>query len=524
MSSSFCERVFFMLVLTTEQMRQIEKAAVENGMDELRLMENAGSAAAKLIRSQYVINGRSVVLICGKGNNGGDGFVVARKLQEEGAKVTIILIMGKPKSQNAAEMLSRIRQSETRVVDAQSQPYVAENSIQNADLIVDAVFGIGFKGGLPDRVRDFFVKVNKCPAPLIALDVPSGVDADTGQADKDALKADLTVAFTANKTGLTSGHGQKMCGIVKVVSIGIDEQILKQFTLNQNEINFEAVRSCFKKRDRNTNKGDYGRLLTLCGSTGMAGAAAMAIRAALRCGTGLVTAAIPASLYPILAAVLLEPVFLLLEQSSSGDFSPPSVGLMREHMKKADAMLIGCGLGQSSGAELLVMDCLEHAGCPIVLDADGINIAAKHINKLKTVRTPLILTPHPGEMARLTGKSIPEIQADRLESARLLAHDTGAVVVLKGHQTVVAAPGQPPLVNTTGNPGMATGGSGDVLAGMVAAFVAQGMEPLKAAMCGVHLHGLAGDRASARLSQHSMLPADLIDELGGLFLILENRS
>ncbi|MDD3692691.1 MAG: NAD(P)H-hydrate dehydratase [Oscillospiraceae bacterium] len=510
-----------MLIISTSQMREIEQKAIQGGMDELRLMENAGSAAARLIRSKFDIAGKRVALLCGKGNNGGDGFVIARKLMEEGATVTVILTCGKPSSSNAAEMLSRILKSDARIVDLQSQPYVAENSICNAELIVDAIFGIGFKGELPNYLRGFLRIVNQCLVPVIAVDVPSGVNADTGEYDTDAIKANLTVTFTANKTGLVSKSGVDLCGEVYVVSIGIDEQILKQYRPSQNEINLEMVGRCFSKRAADTNKGDYGRLLTLCGSTGMAGAAVLAVRAALRCGVGLVEAAVPATLYPIVASQLCEPIFLLLEQTASGDFALHSRSVLREHMRKADAVLIGCGLGQSAGAESLVIDCLVNAHCPIVLDADGINIAAKHINRLKTVRAPLIMTPHPGEMARLTGKSIAEIQSNRAQAAQLLCDQTGAIIVLKGHQTVIAAPGQSPFINTVGNPGMATGGSGDVLAGMIAAFAAQGLNPLDAVICGVHLHGLAGDRAAARLSQHYMLPSDIIDELSGLFLILE---
>lgn len=513
-----------MYILTTAQMRAIEKAAAEDGLEELRLMENAGSAAARLIRSVYEISGRPVVLLCGRGNNGGDGFVIARKLQETGARVTVILTSGQPSSENAADMLLRIRKSEIEIISLETEPYVAASSLREASLIVDAIYGLGFHGSLPDHLRGFFRTVSSCAAPLIAIDVPSGVNADTGEADADALKADLTITFTANKAGLVTSDGARLCGSVRVVSIGIDEKLLKPYLSDQTEINFEMVRSCFRERNPESSKGDYGRLLTLCGSRGMVGASVMAVSAALRCGAGLVISALPSSLYPIAAAQLCEPVFCLLEETIGGDFALPSRAVLREQAKKADAMLIGCGLGQSEGAVSMVLDCLENIECPIVLDADGINIAAKHINKLKTVRAPLVLTPHPGEMARLTGKTIAQVQSDRMGAARQFADDTGAVVVLKGHHTVIASPGRPPLVNTTGNPGMATGGSGDVLAGMISSFIAQGMEPGDAAMCGVHLHGLAGDRAAEKLSQRYILPTDIINELSGLFLILENRS
>lgn len=513
-----------MYVLTSAQMQAVEKAAKREGLEELRLMENAGSAAARLIRSTYDVSGKSVVLLCGKGNNGGDGFVIARKLMDEEAKVSVILACGLPTSENALEMLSRISNSEVEIIRLDTEPYVAASCIRNAAIIVDAVYGIGFRGLLPDHIRSFFNIVKSCSAPVVAIDLPSGVNADTGEADPDTLKADLTITFTANKTGLVTPSGAAMCGNLQVVSIGIDERLLKPYSTDKTEINMDMVESRFIKRQADSNKGSFGRLLTFCGSRGMMGAAVLSARAALRCGAGLVVMAVPSSLYPVAASDLCEPVFCLLDETRHGDFAITSRGVLRQQARLSDAMLIGCGLGQSGGAASLVMDCLENTECPIVLDADGINIAAKHINKLKTVRAPLVLTPHPGEMSRLTGLDISEIQANRMDTARGLAEETGAVVVLKGHKTVIAAPGEQTLVNTTGNPGMATGGSGDVLAGMIAAFIAQGMKPRDAAVCGVYLHGLAGDKAAERLSQHFMLPSDIIDELSGLFLILENRS
>ena len=262
-------------------------------------------------------------------------------------------------------------------------------------------------------------------------------------------------------------------------------------------------------------------MLAVCGSYGMAGAALLALKAALRCGAGLATAAVPRSIYPIMAAGLPEAVFVPLPETPEGQTALAALPLLRERLKKTNALLIGCGLGTGGQMTAVVEDLLRCADCPVVLDADGINAAAGHIDIGKTTRAPLVLTPHPGEMARLLGSTVAQVQENRVEAARQYAEKHGVVVVLKGNRTVIAAPGRPLLINTTGNAGMATGGSGDALAGLIASFLAQGMEPYHAAMCGVHLHGLAGDRAAARLSQHAMLPSDLIDELGGLFLRLE---
>ncbi len=509
-----------MKVLTAEKMRQLEEAAVASGLDYRRLMENAGSAAARVIRSRYEVQGKAVTVLCGSGNNGGDGFVIARKLTEEGAQVTVVLTGEPPRTPQAREMLSRISPSLLDPISLEKDPFDANSAAREADLIVDAVYGIGFHGRLPDGVRALFRVLNGLPAPKVAVDIPSGLYCDTGEADEDTLAADVTVTFSALKPGLLSGKQAALCGRVEVVSIGIDEALLDQFTSEQTLIDEGMVRACFPPREADSHKGTYGRLLLVCGSYGMAGAAMMATEAALRCGVGLAALALPRSVYPIAAARLCEPIFVPLPETEKGQLSPTARPVLRREAEKSDALLIGCGLGGGEEVRDVVADLLTHASCPVILDADGINAFAGHIDKLKTA-CPLILTPHPGEMARLMGVTTAEIQNDRMTFARRLAADTGAVVVLKGHRTLVAAPGREPLVNVTGNPGMSTGGSGDVLAGMIASFAAQGMTPEQAAMCGVYLHGSAGDAAAARLSQHAMLPTDMIRELGGLFSNLE---
>ena len=509
-----------MKILTAEKMRQLEEAAVAGGLDYRRLMENAGSAAARVIRSRYEVQGKSVTVLCGSGNNGGDGFVIARKLTEEGAQVTAVLTGEPPRTPQAREMLSRISPSVLDPVSLASDPFDANSAARQADLIVDAVYGIGFHGRLPDAVRALFRVLNTLPVPKVAVDVPSGLNCDTGEADEDTLSADITVTFSALKPGLFSGAQTALCGQVEVVSIGIDQALLDQFSSEQTLIDEGMVRGCFSPRAADSHKGTYGRLLMVCGSYGMAGAAMMAAEAALRCGVGLAALALPRSLYPIAAARLCEPVFLPLPETDEGGISLAARPLLRRETEKADALLIGCGLGGGDEIRDVVSDLLAHAHCPVILDADGINAFVGHIDRLKTA-CPLILTPHPGEMARLMNTSADEVQKNRMEYARRLSEEIGAVIVLKGHRTIVAAPGQEPLVNVTGNPGMATGGSGDVLAGMIASFAAQGMSPDRAAMCGVYLHGRAGDAAAARLSQHAMLPTDLIRELGGLFSNLE---
>lgn len=280
----------------------------------------------------------------------------------------------------------------------------------------------------------------------------------------------------------------------------------------------ETIKNCFAPRAADSHKGTYGTLLSVCGSYGMAGAAILAARAASRCGTGLVIAASPASIYPIAAAALPEVVFSPLEDGSCTDH----IKKLSSHLQKSTALLIGCGLGNTLSSAQLTEALFHTATCPIVLDADGINVAARHISILETAHPPLILTPHPKELARLLHTTVDQIGADRQTAAKAAASRFDAVVVLKGHHTVIAAPNGTVSVNQTGNPGMAVAGSGDVLAGMIAGLLAQGLSPFDAARCGVYLHGAAGDLAAARLSQHAMLPTDILDELGTLFLQLES--
>lgn len=511
-----------MNVLTAKSMRLLEEAAVEDGLDYLRLMENAGSAAARYIRSIPELKGTRAVILCGRGNNGGDGYVIARKLLEADFSVTVVKICGAPRTAQAAEMSSRLTGTAVTHLDLETEPYMVTSTVKEADLIVDAVYGIGFHGELPAYLRGFFRTVNGTDALRVAVDVPSGLDSDTGVFDAEAFRADETVTFTAMKPGLLAERASSIYGKVTVAAIGIDPRLISQFTADQSIIDWEMVAHCFSPRDPDSHKGTYGQLLVLCGSYGMAGAAMMAVRAAQRCGVGLATAAVPRSVYPLMASSLPEAVFLPLEETVGGQVALAALPTIRQRMRTASAMVLGCGLGTGEEIRQVVRDVLENSSCPLVLDADGINAVAAHIDIRKTTAAPLVLTPHPGEMARLTGLSIAEVQADRVELARRFAEEQEVVLVLKGNKTVIAAPGRTTLINTTGNPGMATGGSGDVLAGMIGSFLAQGMEPYQAAMCGVHLHGLAGDRAAARLSQHAMLPTDLLDELGGLFSQLEN--
>ena len=506
---------------TAEDMRRIEALAVERGDSFLSLMERAGQAVAEWILREWLDNRTAegldtrVVIVCGKGNNGGDGFVIARRLAAF-ADVTVVLAAGKPKTDIALDNFSRLPSNALTVLDYAEEPYLCSAAVRQADMLVDCVYGIGFHGELSAGLLPLFRQMNAATGYKVAVDMPSGVNADNGDACDGAFAADVTLTFTALKEGLNSNYS----GSVQLLDIGISPEVVRQ-VLGQKTITEEMVRACFAPRPLDSHKGTFGRVLLVAGSYGMAGAAILAAKAALRSGAGQVTVATPRSIYPIVAAVVPEAIFLPLDEDEDGCVSSDAVELIVRRAQNADAVVLGCGLGCSVAVTQLFLQLRRRVTCPLILDADGINAVKPHMLVEETAFAPLILTPHPGEMARLLDSTIDEVQCHREEIARRFADDYGVVLALKGYHTLVAAPARPLMQNDTGNPGMATGGSGDVLAGLIGGLTAQGMDPYFAAMCGVYIHGAAGDRAAQRLSQHAMLPSDILEELGSLFLNLE---
>ncbi len=510
-----------MKVLNCSQTRALEQSAVDEGIEYLQLMENAGTAVVRSMRKNYSLADKRVTVLCGKGNNGGDGFVIARHLSELGAVVTVVLVEGLPTTEIAKQMLSELRFTSVKIIRFDNSPEQAKPVLASSEFIVDAIYGIGFHGSVPQAMLPVFQAVENSKAVIIAVDIPSGAQCDTGAVEGACIRANDTVTFSTLKTGHLLQPAKSYCGHVSVVSAGIPAYLISRQNSNLEVTELELVKQLFKPRNPESNKGDYGRLLCFCGSDGMAGAAVMSGRAAIRCGTGLVYLAVPRPIYPIVASQLAESVFVILDTTSSGELLPESKIHYKQVFNQSSACLMGCGLGTEPNAESMVYKTISRSAIPLIIDADGINAVAANIDILKTAKVPLILTPHPGEMARLLNTTVADVQAHRLEYAKNFAADYQAIVVLKGAGTVVASPTGQVYVNPTGNAGMAKGGSGDVLAGMIAAFTAQGAEPFFAAVCGAYLHGLAGDRCAKRLSQRAMLPTDIIDELPGLFLEFE---
>jgi len=495
-------------------MKQIEDKSLLYELTYYRLMENAGSAAAAFIRRTFDVEGLSCIIFCGRGNNGGDGLVVARKLAESGARVLIVFVDGMPRSKEAQAMYSMVELMELPVCKDFDAAYDQLMSlVAQADIVVDAVYGTGFRGQLDQRQALVCSLINSAIAAIISLDVPSGVECDTGRAASGAVKADFTVVFDSYKPLHIQQAAADFCGLVELVDIGVPPEAKEGVGREFLTVDTTQVLALLPPRLADSHKGTFGWLLNIAGSACYRGAAALSTMAALRAGAGRVTLASTELVCQNAAGHILESIFLPLPSTSQGTISRDAVTTLCDAMPTATAVLVGCGLGDTADSAALLSSVLQNAVCPVVVDADGLNALAGNIHLLSEKKAPVVLTPHPGEMARLLGVSTEEVQGNRHGAALHLAENHGVIVVLKGHETVVASPDGTVVLGSTGNAGLAKAGSGDLLAGMIGGLLAQGMEPRDAAVCAVHLHGLAADLTAQRLSQRTMLPSDILEDI-----------
>lgn len=501
-----------MKVYTSGDIRFLEKCAVESGVTMAMLMEKAGSAVAAFTMKQFGRD-KKIIILCGKGNNGGDGFVCARRLAKIQAQVTVILADGKPKTELAQNAFASLPEA-VEIIDWEENKYRTETLLENADIIVDAVFGFGFAGEVEanSSLARLIGSANKSAANKIAVDLPSGAQCDTGKVKGVCFRADYTVTFTAIKPANVLSPSAGFCGKNVIAPVGIEKSMVDAYPSSFSVIKESMAASRMLTRDPQGNKGSFGRLLMICGSYGMAGACIMAAKGALRSGVGLLNIAVPKEIYPIIASQIPEAIYTVLD-GDAGDAELFSA------LKAASACLIGCGLGAL--ADRYVPAVLRFAECPVILDADAINYVAKNIEELARTKNSVILTPHPGEMARLIGKTAYLVQENRFLTAKSFAAEYGVYTVLKGAGTLIAAPDGEMQLNITGNVGMAKGGSGDVLAGIISSLCAQGLGAMDACCLGVYVHGKAGDVCARRLSVTSMLPTDLAESLPEVFLRLE---
>lgn len=504
-----------MLTLTVAQMKNAERLADENGLSYGRMMENAGTAAFRYLKERHALLQKKCVILAGAGNNAGDGFVIARKMLEEGCVPVVLLCCGEPKSELARANFALYTEKKGIVIDAAEDPQGAERALSQAGLVIDGIFGTGFRGELAATAAGMVALANAGGAERVALDIPSGMDADSGHAGEVCFRAGLTLSFAAFKPAHHNAESGAYCGRVEVLDIGIPADTAFAAAGDVRHLTAEYIQGLLPVRRADSHKGDYGNLLLIAGSNGMGGAAMMATLAALRSGAGKTTLASTATVVRSAAASLMEAMTLSLPEADGAIDGADSEQLERA-LHNATACMLGCGLSVTEGTKRLVTAVIEGTECPLVLDADALNILAEQPELLKRAARPPILTPHPGEMARLCGMTTRQIVENPMSAARLFAREYGCVVVLKGHRTVIAVPNGAVYVNTTGNAGLAKGGSGDVLAGMIAGLLAQGIPTEAAALCGVYLHGRCADRLAERMSQYSILARDVIAELPAL--------
>ncbi len=514
-----------MRVLTAEQMREADRATIDElGIPSLVLMENAGRQVVAAIEASFPDMAlRRVAVLAGRGNNGGDGFVIARTLFERVVDVGVFVIGPLAEVRGDArhnlDVLGRLGLTVVEIGDEQDWE-LHSSEISACDLIVDAMFGTGLREPLGGMYPTIIGDLATCGIPVVSVDLPSGLSADTHLVEGDAVRAAVTVALGAPKICHVLPPAQRMCGDLVIADIGIPEMILDRVDGPYVEvITRDMVRSVLEPRDPEAHKGDFGRVLIVAGSLGKSGAAHLSAMAALRSGAGLVTVATPRSVQPILAAMAPEYMTIGLPEDADGQLTDE--GLERVLAVPADVIAVGPGLGQGPRVSAFVHGLLERTGVPLVIDADGLNAFAGAPGDLQgRDGLDVIITPHPGEMARLSGRSTEDVQADRLEVARTFASDHHLHVVLKGHRTLVASPEGSVAINLTGNPGMATGGTGDVLTGVIAGWFAQMLDAEGACRLGVYLHGHAGDLAEADEGETALTASDLLHHLGDAALEL----
>ncbi len=518
-----------MKIVSAEEMRAIDRATSERfGVPSLTLMENAGTAVADYVLAHHA-EAQHIVVFCGKGNNGGDGFVTARHLHRQGKKVQLILLADPADLKgDAAAMYARL--SDVFVIVVRSSDDLKSDQVEpslQADLYVDAVLGTGFKPPVSGLYADAIAIMNASQAPVIAVDIPSGADADAmGPQAGTIARADAVVTFTAPRPAhlfspLTTGP-------TVVAGIGSPDDAIVS-NLHLDVIVARDVAPLIGSRPAESNKGSYGHVLVVGGSVGKAGSVAMSGMSALRAGAGLSTVATPISVLATVAGFHPELMTEPLPKTDVGTISGGALNRIEELAKGKSVVAIGPGISRDPQTAELVRSLIARLQLPIVLDADGLNAFQGRASELNGRGRTLVITPHPGEMARLTGSMIAAVQKDRLGTARKFAREHDLIVVLKGHRTLVVQPDGEAWVNTTGNPGMATGGTGDILTGMVAGMIAQHPKNAFAAvLTAVHLHGLAGDVMRESIGEHSLVATDLLRGLPEAFrrvraAALENR-
>jgi NAD(P)H-hydrate epimerase len=523
-----------MKVVTAAEMREIDRAAIKTyGIPGLVLMERAGMAVAE--KAMEIFPGKRFLVLCGGGNNGGDGLVAARGIYNHGLRVKALVF-------SKQESLSPDCKIQYHLAMKSGVDIEFRKSLTRADLhgsvIIDAVFGTGLSKPVAGELGKAFRLINETEVSVVAVDIASGISSDNGEVLGEAIMADHTVTFGLPKRGHLLYPGAEYSGSLYVEDIGFPAELTNSENIRVELIDRELSGSLLPARGRNSFKGDYGHVLVIAGSRGKTGAAFLTAESALRTGSGLVTIGVPETLMDIYQSRVMEEMTLPLADHGDGTLAAKAIDAILNFVSQhADIIAIGPGISVTPDTEDIVKQIVLSSAVPLVIDADGLN-AIKDIDIFSKAKAPIIITPHPGEMARLLNKnskfkiqknnraaviSTHDIEKDRIGTALAFAKETGVCVVLKGAPTIVATPEGNVFINTTGNPGMATAGAGDVLTGIIASLVGQGLDPSSAASLGVYLHGLAGDTAAAMLGEHSLIASSIIAALPEAFQLLLNE-
>ncbi|UCF31808.1 MAG: NAD(P)H-hydrate dehydratase [bacterium] len=507
-----------MRIVTPRQMQEIDQRAIRTiGIPSLVLMENAGAAVVDIIERRVSRERLNISVMCGTGNNGGDGMVVGRHLSERGHEVMVYLTAPRAQYRGDAgtqlRILSRMGIPVTVLSTARSLER-ARRRFEESDVAVDALFGTGLEREVAGLFAEAVAVINACPGLVAAVDIPSGINGQSGLPMGASVTADVTVTLAFPKPGLLLFPGADHAGEVVVADIGIPGAASDGVPPDGWVVGTGVIHDAFPGRWENTHKGTYGHLLVCSGSSGKAGAGILAAMAALRAGAGLVTLAVPSSYSHHIDSSIPEVMTAPLPETSDGTLSKSGTMALRSLIGERDALAIGPGLSMNEETSELVRDVLSWSGFPAVVDADALNAIGGDLESLRKRGEQTVLTPHPGEMARLMGMETPAVQEDRIGTALRCSRRSNCVVVLKGARTVVASPDGTYHINLTGNPGMATAGTGDVLTGIIGALLARGVDTVTSALASVYLHGSAGDRASEEATEHGMTALDLISHMG----------
>lgn len=509
-----------MYLVTADQMRKVDQKAVnEFGIPEMVLMENAGRAVVEFLKDTFEdLQKKEVTILAGTGNNGGDGLVIARYLHGLGVSVKVFLMVDRELSPSAKMNFNILSKLPVKVypLDSENSMHLLKVTLNYSDILIDAVLGTGISRNVSGKIEQIIDIANRRSCTKVAVDIPSGLNSLTGEIWGRCLKADYTVTLAQPKRGLYLNKGLRYCGEVVVKDIGIPKELYEGMDLNCQVIEADCLAPLREPRNRASHKGTYGHLLIAGGSMGMSGAVTMASRAALRSGVGLVTCAVPEAIQMQVAVNVPE---AMVQPISGGkNFSVAGGSEIRELSRNKKAVVIGPGMGVSEETGTIILDLLHSAKCPVVIDADGLSSSSVWLNRIPDITNPVILTPHPGEMAQLTGLETGFIQDNRLEVAGDFAQKHGVWLVLKGANTIIATPDGKLYMNIIDSPALAVAGSGDVLAGILGAFLAQGMSPDDACCRAVCLHGMVGRSVAHEVGEICSKAGDIIEGISTILM------